>query len=75
MNAMTPDDTIEPDRTAMVELARQRARRARDSFGASREEVACWALGLAITDVDGTGRPATDAELAAIVRAFLSDQS
>ncbi len=61
----------EPDHAAVVELARQRAGMARGRFGASVEEVACWALELAITDIDGTGRPATDAELGTLVRAFL----
>lgn len=66
-----------PDHTAVVELARQRRDRDRaiSDYYVSRDQATLSAIDLAVRDVDGTGRRATDVELAEIVRVLLSDQS
>lgn len=60
---------------AAIRIAERRAGWVRDRFDATREAAACWAIELAITDIDGTGRPATDAELLAVVRALVQDDA
>jgi hypothetical protein len=58
--------------TALVRLARVR-RDESVASGASPQTAAWFALERAADDVDGTFRPATDAELAAVTRALIGD--
>ena len=61
------------DHAALISLARQRAERALARFDALGPTATLWGIESAIDDVDGTGRPATDEELAAVTRALIGD--
>lgn len=61
------------DHDALINLARQRAERALARFDALGPTATLWGIESAIDDVDGTGRPATDEELAAVTRALIGD--
>ncbi|MBK6874082.1 MAG: hypothetical protein IPG94_22690 [Kineosporiaceae bacterium] len=54
-------------------VARNRVHRVIERFGATPEAATLWGIEEAIDDVDGTGRPATDAELAVVARALIGD--
>ena len=59
-----------------LDVARQRRDAALRTQLGSRDGVLWWAVELAAKDVDGTGRrPATDAELAAVVRGLIADEA
>lgn len=60
------------DHAALVKLARDRRTRAQ-AYDHDYSAATLRAIELAVGDVDSTGRPATDEELAAVTRALIGD--
>lgn len=68
------DTGIDPaDYAVPILIARARAERVLTRFDATPPTATFWGIESAIDDVDGTGRPATDEELAAVTRALIGD--
>lgn len=61
------------DYAVQILVARDRVRRVIERFGETSEAATLWGIADAIDNVDGTGRPATDAELAVVARALIGD--